>query len=176
MEISKLKKKQIVREIDNVIQNDFNIDISNDEDFLRSSQYNWDDLNKLKTDLGIQIVEFINQVNTVITNPDVVNNLNSNAKQFEKTIGLFFSDINNFSLKVRDIRVQHEHKTGHIDNINDFNQYNRIAIQYQSLFSELAILVSPALADLMMIIADIIPMQVDRAVIENQNKEGATHD
>lgn len=176
MDANKLERKQIVKELDSAIQNGFNIDASHDEELLQSSQYNWDDLNTLKTDLGNQIIQFMGQVNMVITNPAVINNLGDRAKHFEKTVELFFADINNFSLKVRDIRVQHEEKTGHIDNLNDFNQYNRIAIQYQSLFSELATLVSPTLADIMMTIADIVPVKVGEAVVEPQQQEGAAHE
>lgn len=176
MDANKLERKQIVKEIDNVIQNGFNIDASHDEDLLKTAQYNWDDLNKLKEDLGLQIIGFINQVQTVITNPAVIHNLGDKAAQFNKVIELFFSDINNFSLKVKEIRVQHEHLTGHVDNINDFNNYNRIAIQYQSLFSELVTLVSPTLADMMMTIAEIVPVNVNQAVVDPQQTEGVAHE
>lgn len=170
MDTSKLERKQIVKELDIAIQNGFNIDDSHDEELFQFSTYNWDDLNKLKTDLGNQIIEFIGQVNMVITNPAIINNLGTHTEHFKKTIELFFTDINNFSLKVRDIRIQHEEKTGHINNLNDFNQYNRIAIQYQSLFSELATLISPTLADIMATIADIIPIKVNEAIDSQQQK------
>lgn len=170
MSSNKFERKQITKKINNVIQNGFSIDASRDEDLLKSSQYNWDDLNNLKADLGNQIIEFIAQVTMVITNPDVTNNLGEKTKQFEKTISLFFSDINNFSLKIHDIYTQHEKKSGYINNLNDFNQYNHITTQYLSLFSELVTLVSPTLADLMVTITDIIPVKVDEAVIISQEK------
>ena len=179
MDANKLERKQIAKEIDNVIQHGFNIDNSHDEDLLKNSDYNWDDLNKLKEDLGNQIIEFMAQVNAVITNRDIITNLGDKMQHFNKVTELFFSDINNFSFKVREIRVQHEHLTGHIDNLNDFNNYNRIAIQYQSLFSELATLLSPTLADLMATIAEIVPVKVNQAVNtpeEQETQEGEKHE
>ena len=179
MNIDKLERKQIAKEIDNIIQNGFNIDYSHDEDLLKNFNYSWDDLNKLKEDLGNRIIEFMAQVNTIITNPDIINNLGDKKQHFNKVVELFFSDINNFSHKVRELRVQHEHLTGHIDNLNDFNKYNRIAIQYHFLFSELATLLSPTLADLMATIAEVVPVKVDQAVNipeEQKTQEGEKHE
>jgi hypothetical protein len=160
MNADKLEKKQIVREIDHAIQTGFSIDTSHDEEFLKTSEYSWEDLNKLKEDLGSQIVQFIAQVQEVITNPAIIQNLGDKADHFNKVVELFFSDINNFSFKVKDIRVLHEHLSGRIETMTDFNNYNRIAIQYQSLFSELATLITPTLGDLMMTVTEIIPVNV----------------
>lgn len=176
MDANKLERKQIAKEIDNVIQNGFNIDSSHDEDFLKTSTYTWDDLNQLKQDLGNQIVEFIGQVNTVITNRDIIANLGDKTAHFNKVVELFFSDINNFSFKVKDIRVQHEHLSGHIDNLNDFNNYNRIAIQYQSLFSELATLISPTLADMMLTVSEVVSVNMNQAVNEPVVIEGEVNE
>ncbi len=176
MDANKLERKQITKEIDNVIKNGFNIDSSHDEDFLKTAQYSWDDLNKLKEDLGSQIIEFMGQVNVIITNRDIIANLGDNLEHFNKVVELFFADINNFSFKVKDIRVQHDGRTGHIDNLNDFNNYNRIAIQYQSLFGELATLMSPTLADLMLTISEVVPVNMNQAVIEPTVQEGEKHE
>lgn len=179
MDANKLERKQIAKEIDNVVQNGFKIDASHDVDFLQTTEYNWEDLNKLKEDLGNQIIEFIAQVNSVITNPEIIRNLGNKAEQFNKVVELFFSDVSNFSLKVKEIRVQHEHLIGRILDLNDFNNYNRFAIQYQSLFSELATLLSPTLADLMLTIAEIIPVNVNQAIVDPENKvveESADHE
>ena len=152
-----MQKKQLAKEIDKVIANGFNIDSSNDEEVLKNSDYKWEDLNQLKEDLANKIIEFMVEVNSAITNPLVINNLGTQAPHFNKLIELFYSDINNFSTKVKDIRVQHEDKSGPIKDINDFDVYNRLAIQYQSLFSELATLITPTLSEMMITIADIVP-------------------
>lgn len=160
MNADKLEKKQVVKEIENAIQTGFSIDTSHDEEFLKTANYSWEDLNKLKEDLGTQIVQFIGQVQEVITNPAIIQNLGEKTQHFNKVVELFFADINNFSFKVKDIRVLHEHLSGHIETMTDFNNYNRIAIQYQSLFSELATLITPTLADLMMTVTEIVPVNV----------------
>lgn len=174
MNADKLEKKQVVKEIENAIQTGFRIDTSHDEDFLKTSEYCWEDLNKLKEDLGTQIVQFIGQVQEVITNPAIIQNLGEKTQHFNKVVELFFADINNFSFKVKDIRVLHEHLSGRIESMTDFNNYNRIAIQYQSLFSELATLITPTLADLMMTVTEIVPVNVAQsttAVSEEQKGE-----
>lgn len=167
----KLQQKQITREINKALSSGFSINTESDEEFLSKSNYSWDDLNKLKDELGVSILEFIGQVNCAITNPDVINNLGAQKDHFNKVVNLFFSDINDFSHKVKDIRTEHEHLTGHIDNINDFNNYNRIAIQYQALFSELATLITPTLSDLMLTINDVVkpsgPETINQEVISN---------
>lgn len=160
MNADKLEKKQVVKEIENAIQTGFSIDTSHDEEFLKTANYSWEDLNKLKEDLGTQIVQFIGQVQEVITNPAIIQNLGEKTQHFNKVVELFFADINNFSFKVKDIRVLHEHLSGRIETMTDFNNYNRIAIQYQSLFSELATLITPTLADLMMTVTEIVPVNV----------------
>jgi hypothetical protein len=168
---NKLEQKLITKEINKALSSGFNINTESDEDFLSKSTYNWDDLNKLKEELGISILEFIGQVNCAITNPDIINNLGDQKDHFNKVVNLFFSDINTFSHKVKDIRVVHEHLSGHINNINDFNNYNRIAIQYQALFSELATLITPTLSDLMLTINDVVkptgPETINQEVISN---------
>lgn len=176
MENQKFAKRGVTKAIEQFVNDGMQIDASHDQDFLSSSQYSWDDLNKLKEDLGMQIIEFIGQVQSIIANPAVISNLGDKSTQFQKSIELFFADINNFSLKVPEIRLQHENRTGHIDNLNDFNLYNRLAIQYQALFTELATLVSPTLADIMLTIADIVPVKVDEAVAQTQQQEGAVHE
>lgn len=154
-----LEQKQITKEINKALNSGFKINTESDEDFLKNSNYSWDDLNNLKEDLGKNILEFVFRVNEIIQNKDIVNNLNDKKEHFDKLISLFFSDINNFSLSVKNLRKQHEHLSGHINNINDFNVYNRIAIQYQSLFSELATLITPTLSDLMLTITDVASEQ-----------------
>lgn len=174
MKAEQLEKKQIVKVIDQAMQTGFNIDTSHDGDFLKDSNYSWDDLNKLKEDLGMQIIHFMAQVNEIVTNPAIITNLGDKAGHFNKVIELFFADINNFSLKVKDIREQHEPLTGRILSLTDFNNYNRIAIQYQSLFSELTTLITPTLSDLMMTVTEIVPVNVSESTSapETEKKDG----
>lgn len=151
------EKKKINKEIDKAINEGFSIDTSDDASFLKDKEYSWDDLNRLKTELGNSVLDFVGQVNTIITNRTVIYNLGDKKHHFEKLINIFFTDINNFSNKVKDLRVQHEHRTGHVNDINEFNLYNRLAIQYHALFTELSALITPTLSDILLTISETVP-------------------
>lgn len=153
--MSEFTQKPLAKEIEKIVNNNFHVDTSNDQDLLNLHQYSWDDLEALKTDLGNSILQFIGQVNSVITNPDIIDNLGKHRDHFNKIVSIFFSDINEFSNKVKAIRLQHEGKTGKILDLNEFNIYNRLTIQYHALITELTTLITPTLSDLMLTIAEI---------------------
>ena len=149
------KQKKITREINDVLSKDFEIDTSADGEILRDKDFSWDDLNKLKEELGQSVIQFVAQVNRIITNPEIVNNLGDKRDHFNKVVALFFNDINNFSNKIRELREQHENRSGPVKDINEFNIYNRIAISYHSLFVELTTLVTPTLSDIMLTVSEV---------------------
>jgi len=91
MSNTNFQKKQIAREVNKVIQSGFSIDTSDDEQALKDQPYFWDDLNTLKDELGNSIIEFIGQVNAIITNPEVIQNLGDRKEHFEKLVTTFFS-------------------------------------------------------------------------------------
>lgn len=153
--MSEVTKKPLSKEIEKIINKDLHVDTSQDVDILNLQDYSWDDLEKLKNDLGNSILQFIAQVNTVITNSEIINNLGGHKDNFNKLVTIFFSDINEFSNKVKNIRIQHEGRTGKVANLNEFDIYNRLTIQYHSLFTELTTLITPTLSDLMLTIAEI---------------------
>lgn len=169
---NKFEQRQITKEINKAFNSGFDINTESDEDFLKNNNFTWDDLNKLKDELGSNILEFIGQVNSIITNKEIISKLGENKDHFNKIINLFFSDINDFSHRVKNIRTEHEHLIGPIHNINEFNNYNRIAINYHSLFSDLATLITPTLSELMLTINDVIsvnngPITINQEVISS---------
>lgn len=135
--------------------NQISRDASGDQGIMDQENFNWDDLNKLKEELGNSILDFCGQVNAMAKNPEVVNNLGSKRDHFFKLVQLFFQDVQNFSSKVADLRVQHEHLSGHVSDLDGYNAYNRIAITYHSLYTELSTLVSPTLSDLVLTVSEI---------------------
>lgn len=137
------KQKQLTKAINDVIKNDFQIVTDDDASLLTDSKFYWDDLTKLKDDLGEHILSFVAQVNSIVTKKEVINNLKDQLAYFNKLVLVFFSDIQEFSGKVRDLRLQHEGKTGPVNDITEFDTYNRIAIMYQSYYNELTALVTP---------------------------------
>lgn len=134
----------------------FSIDTSHDRDLLEGQNYNWDELNKLKEELGSSVLEFVGHVNSMLHNPDVVNNLGDQASHFTATIDIFFKDITEFSGKIKDLREQHEHLSGPVNDLNQLSLYNRLAMSYHSLCSELTILVGPTISELVLTVSKII--------------------
>lgn len=150
-----LKPKQITSAVNNALAAGFQINTSNDAQALSGQQFNWDDLNKLKEELGHGIIEFVLQVNTIISNPQIKANLGDKQQRFDRVTEVFFSDINDFSGKVKTVREQHEHLTGQVTDLNQYNLYNRLAIQYHTFFQELQVLVTPTLSELIMIVHEL---------------------
>lgn len=150
-----LKPKQITSAVNNALAAGFQINTSGDASFMQEQALNWNDLVILKDELGHSIIEFVGQVNALITNPAIINNLGDKKDHFERVVQVFFSDINDFSNKVKELRDQHEQFTGPITDLNQSNLYNRIAIQYNTLYQELQILVTPTLSDLVLTVHSI---------------------
>ena len=158
-----IEKKKMVTEIDRALATGFQINTQGDEAFLSDKAYSWDDLIQLKEELGNSVVQFVGQVSVIIINPEVQAQLGNKRQHFERVVEVFFNDINCFSNKVKELRSQHEHMSGHINDINQFNQYNRIAITYHSMFTELQMLITPTLSDIMLTGSEIIPTNTQTA-------------
>lgn len=157
---SNLKPKQITSAVNNALAAGFQINTTGDAAYLDGKNYNWSDLIQLKDQLGGSVVEFLGQVNAIISNPDIINNLGTHKEHFERVVKVFFADIDTFSNKVKDLRVQHEHLSGPVTDLNQFNLYNRLAITYHSLFAELQTLMTPTLSDLVLTVHSLtIPVQ-----------------
>lgn len=132
----------------------FTIDTQDDHTFLDDKVYHWGDLQKLLQELGNSVVSFLGQVNAIVHNPEVTSNLGDKSAHFYKLVKVFFSDMEEFSGKVKTLREQHENLTGPITNLNEFNLYNRIAINYHALFTELSTLVAPTISDIVLTVAE----------------------
>lgn len=154
-------KRTILKEVEKAVNKDFNM-VGDDSD-VNLSDYSWDDLNSLKTELGNAILEFIQQVNSVISNREVIATLGSKLPYFEKLVTTFFSDINEFSSKIAKIRVKHEDMSGPILSIDEYDLYNRLSIGYHSLYVELTTLVPPTLSEIILTIHDAVSsLQVEQ--------------
>lgn len=162
------KQKEITKSINKALEDGFEINTNEDENFLERESYSWDDLNQLKTELGERVMEFISQVNMITTNQLIANNLGEHKTHFQKVVLTFYSDINEFSKKIKILREEHEHLSGKVKNINEFNVYNRIAITYHSLFMEMTTLITPTLSDLVLTVSKI----EENLVLENQPAVG----
>ncbi len=155
MSHTKYQKKKIAVEVGHVARNGFQIDTTQDTAALEKEKYNWDDLTKLKDELGSSILEFVGQVQQIITNKEIINNLGVKKDHFQRLVQVFFSDVNEFSGRFAEIRKEHDGKSGHVNTLTEFNQYNRLAIQYHGLFSELTTLIAPTMSELVLTIAEV---------------------
>lgn len=147
-----MRKSIVNKAVTEAINEHFSVDTSGDEAFLKDEKHTWDDLNTLKDELGSQVLYFMREMKDIVENPDVVNSLGDLKPRFEQDVGTFFSDLNDFSAKVKELRVQHESKTGPITTLVDFNLYNRLSIGYNSLFMELIAFTSPTMASIVLTI------------------------
>jgi hypothetical protein len=150
-----LKPKQITSAVNSALASGFQINTDGDSAYLADKNYSWNDLVQLKNELGNSILEFVGQVNMIITNPDIINNLGAKKTHFERVVQVFFADVGAFSNKVATLRAEHEHLSGAVTDISQFNLYNRVAITYHSLFTELQTLVTPTLSDLVLTVSEL---------------------
>lgn len=150
-----LKPKQITSAVNSALASGFQINTQGDGEYLEGKDYSWNDLVQLKEELGNSILEFVGQVNNIILNPQILAHLGDKKAHFERVVAVFFSDVSNFSNQVKALREQHEHLTGPVTDINQFNLYNRLAITYHSLFSELQVLVTPTLSDIVLTVSEL---------------------
>lgn len=164
------KKKQLATVVKNVIDNDgIMVDMEDDESFLKNNPVSWDELNALKDDLASTTMEFVGQIKSIISNPLVMNNLGDRATELSNLTTLFFSDIKDFSSQVATLRAQHENKSGVITTLEDYDTYNRIAINYHNLYMELSTLTSPTMSSIVVLISDVTEALDKQAKEEEAN-------
>jgi len=157
-----LEQKKITREINKALNDGFKIDTDSDQQYLDGQDYNWNDLNNFKEELGSSVVKFAQQVSEITVRPEIINNLGDKREHFNKVVTVFFNDINSFSNKVKELRLQHEQFSGPVKDINEFNLYNRLAISYQALYTELTTLITPTLSDIMLTVTEILGSVIEQ--------------
>lgn len=141
-------------------QQDFTIDTSGDEDFLKKENFNWDDIEKFRSEVAEATMGFVTEIAGLVSNPAIVNNLGELKDHFNQTAGQFFEDMEDFSKKVSKIRKRHESLSGPVTSVDDYTTYNRLALEYNTLFEELTTLVAPTMGELIVTAASVIPASV----------------
>ncbi len=149
-----LSPKKISEAVSRATLSGFEVDLSNDAAIFEQENYNWDELNKLREEVSINVMGFVSQVAELTGNQSIVTNLGSRLKEFTDTVTLFFKDMGEFAERVKAIRMKHEHLSGPITDMASYNKYNTIAFEYHTLCNELAILVTPTLSQLVLITSE----------------------
>lgn len=150
-----MNKTSIAKAIDTVVNNGISVNTDDDLNLLANNEHTWDELNSLKDTVASSVMEFTTQVAELTLNQQITENLGDRTEMFKKLSHQFFSDINNFSLQVKQLRSQHEGRTGNVTSMDDYNLYNRLSLSYASLMTELSAVVSPTMGEMVMIVADI---------------------
>lgn len=171
-------KKPTARAAQKAVGGDFTVDMDSDADLLDKNNEGWDDLNSLKENLANALVEFVIQVQSIVTSPEITSRLGDKRAEFDKLVTVFNVDVNSFASRIEELRAQHEDKTGSVTSIDDMNTFSNLGMKYQVLQVEINSLLAPTLAGLVMIVNDIISDDrsnqqslQDSAVVDVQPKE-----
>lgn len=143
--------------IDRRIARAMSKDLSSDESMLASITQTWDELNDLKKTLAETIMMFASQFGALTGDPSVMNALAlkpESVAEFNKTIETIQTDLTFFSAKVKELRVQHEERTGRFQTIEDYSLFSRLSIEYQNAVSDLNTLLAPTITSVILLVND----------------------
>ncbi len=150
-----MNKTSVAKAIDAAVNNGITVNTDDDLMLLNNHDHTWDELNGMKDSVASSVLTFTMQVHSLLSNQDIMGSLGVNQGKFRKLIEMFFSDINNFSLQVKNLREQHEHKSGRVTSMSDYDLYNRLSINYASLMTELSAVIAPTLGEIMLIVSEV---------------------
>lgn len=157
-----LNPKKISTAINNAVNKGFEVDTSDDQKFLQGLDCSWDDLNALRETVANSLMEFVHQVKQLAENQSILATLGPLLDEFTSTVKIFFNDVTQFSEKVRVIREKHEHLSGAIKDMNEFDTYNRLTMEYHGMCSELTILLQPTMAQLILLSSEAIDKEASK--------------
>lgn len=166
MSEGKFKKKSLVGAVEE-INSGIVIDETDDLSYLEKENFRWEDLEMLRTEIGTALASFSSQIYASVVNEQLISNLGERREEFDRTINLLISDIQEFSKKVSRLSNAHKGKEGKICNLEEYGIYNRCSMEYNSSFIELTQLVTPSISKLMLLTAEVID-----SLKEKSNKEG----
>ena len=152
MEAQRLRVGKTDRAIDKIISDGMDIDRSGDADFLAYNNQTWTDLNTLREELATATMTFTGQVYGMINNPQVVVALGDKKPKFDRLVETFFADAQAFSSRVAELRAQHEHRTGSFASLEEYGEFNKLALQYQNANDELRVLLAPTISEMVLIV------------------------
>lgn len=136
------------------------IDTSNDITTLNTNKECWDDLSHLKNELAATLLNFVVEIERATTSPELLSALGADRQEFDKTVNVFYSDVNRFTEQIQSLRSQHEHLSGGIDSMDDLNLFTRLSMSYQTLQIELHSLLGPTMANIILILHQALPSKI----------------
>lgn len=151
-EAQRLRTSHTSRKINDMVANDMLIDRSGDVDFLSKNNQTWSELNDLREALAKATMEFTGQVYALIQNPEVQACLGEKRGKFDKLVATFFSDGKYFSERVAKLRAQHEHRTEKFATMEEYGEFQKLALEYQNAQDELNTLFAPTISEIVLIV------------------------
>ena len=141
--------RAISREVNKLVDNSFTVNETDDQATLDAIKVVWDDLVSLKNELASQVLNLVHNVTSITANPAITENL-VNPGNFSRLVKIFFQDVNDYSSKIKLLREKHEHHTGRIASIAEFEEYNKLAVEYYGLSEELIHVLAPTVTEIVL--------------------------
>jgi hypothetical protein len=148
---------------DAVIVNDDDgmiIDRSEDAEALQTNQEGWDDLAVLKDELAQTLLSFVIEIERITSSPELLEALGTRRGEFDKTLDVFYSDIDRFTNTIQSLRSEHDHLQGGVTSMDDLNLFTRLSMGYQTLQIELQSLLGPTMANIVLMLHEVSPSKI----------------
>lgn len=138
----------LTREINKLADNNFTVN-NTEEDFSTREKIKvtWEDLQALKDELSSQVINLVYNVTSIVENKQILDSIAS-KENFSKLVKVFFEDVAEYSAKVKVIRSKHECKTGKVLTVEEFEEYNKLAVEYYGLSEELIHVLAPTVTEI----------------------------
>lgn len=140
--------KAITREINKLADHNFTVN-QTEEDFSTAEKIKvtWEDLLALKDELSSQVINLVYNVTSIVENKQILDTI-VNKANFSKLVEVFFGDVGEYSTRVKNLRAKHESRTGKIMSVQEFEEYNKLAVEYYSLSEELIHVLAPTVTEI----------------------------
>lgn len=133
------------------------VNTDGDTDALNTLTETWDQLQSMKDTMAAGVLQFVTQVEEITNTPVIMSNLGALETEFRRHEEVFYRDIDGFTKKMQELRLQHENRTGPITSMADLTLYNNLAMEYAALNSQLMNLIGPTIASMIMIVNETVP-------------------
>ena len=139
-------------------QTALSVNSDGDAGLLNSLTETWDHLQNLKNEMAAGVLEFVGQVEEITNSQVIMQNLGQHETEFKKLLQVFYTDIDGFTRKMQEVRLQHEHRSGPIVSMNDLTLYNNLSMEYGLLNEQLMSLIGPTITNMIVIVHEAAPM------------------
>lgn len=152
-----MKQTSISRAVEAVVNDSIRVNTASHNEILNNLTETWEDLQNVKNTIASGVLDFVTQVESITQQQVIMANLGQHEAEFRRLENVFYTDLNGFTLKIQELRVEHEHRTGAITSLDDLNTYNRLAVEYSALNSQLLTLIGPTITSMIILVNEVVP-------------------